>query len=75
MTKYTTTNKSIFSETLSNLEGNWWRHVLSVEVSISVLNKTVGKSMFKINFHEDLKKHFVSSFRVTWKNGQNVPCD
>ena len=75
MTKYTTTNKSIFSDTLSNLQGNWWMHVLSVEVSISVLNKTVGKSKFKINFHEDLQKHFVSSFRVIWKNGQNVPCD
>ena len=50
-------------------------HVLCVEVSFFVLNKTVGESMFKINFHEDLKKHFVSSFRVIRKNGQNVPCD
>ena len=61
-TKYTTTIKSIFSNTLSNLEGNWWMHVLSVEVSFSVLKKMVGKSKFKINFYEDLKKHFVSSF-------------
>ena len=75
MTKYTTTNKSNFSDTLSNLEGNWWMYVLSVEVSFSVLNKTVGKSKFKINFHEDLKKHFVSSLRVIWKNGEIVPCD
>ena len=74
-TKYTTTIKSIFSDTLSNLEGNWWMHVLSVEVSFSVLNKTVGKNKFKINFHEDLKNHFVLSFRVIWKNGQSVPCD
>ena len=50
-------------------------HVLCVEVSLFVLNKTVGKSKFKINFHEDLKKHFVSSFRVIRKNGQNVPFD
>ena len=48
-------------------------HVLSVEVSFFVLNKTVGKSKFKINFHKDLKKHFVPSFRVMRTNGQNVP--
>ena len=65
-TKYTTTIKSIFSDTLSNLKGKWLMHVLSVEVSFSVLNKTVGRIKFKINFHEDLKKHFVSSFRVIW---------